>query len=102
MEDSASFTALSNYELQDLRIQLIADAGAALLVLLVATALSVYKPWGRTKYGLRKQQELHSTVFVREPTTRKPWLLYLMLGLICLVILLFVFLHLTSGGLGNH
>ena len=32
---------------------MIADAGAALLALLVATTLSVYKPWGRTGYGRR-------------------------------------------------
>jgi hypothetical protein len=37
------------------RVQL-ADAGAALLVLLVATALSVYKPRELTKYGWRKQR----------------------------------------------
>lgn len=34
-----------------LRIQLAVDAGAALLVLLVATAMSVYKPRGLTGYG---------------------------------------------------
>ena len=32
-------------------------AGAALLALLVAVTLSVYKPRGLTKYGRRKQQE---------------------------------------------
>jgi len=36
------------------QIQLIADAGAALLVLLVATALSVVKPRGQTRYGYRR------------------------------------------------
>ncbi len=98
----ASETTLSGSELRGLRIQLIADAGAALLVLLMATTLSVYKPWGRTRYGLRKPQEQHRTVPVRELPTRKPWLLYLMLGLICLVILLFIVLHLTDGSLGDH
>jgi hypothetical protein len=49
--------ALSGDELRGLRIQLVADAGAALLVLLVATTLSVYKPRGVTRYGRRKQQE---------------------------------------------
>jgi hypothetical protein len=38
-----------------LQIQLVADAGAALLVLLVTTALSVYKPRGLTPYGQRKR-----------------------------------------------
>jgi hypothetical protein len=42
-----------------LEIQLVADAGAALLVLLVATTLAVYKPRGLTPYGWRKQQEQH-------------------------------------------
>ena len=32
-------------------------AGAALLLLLVATTLSVYKPRGRTRFGWRKQHE---------------------------------------------
>lgn len=40
-----------------LQIQLVADAGAALLALLVATTLSVYKPRGLTPYGWRKQYE---------------------------------------------
>lgn len=32
-------------------------SGAALVVLLVLTALSVYKPQGMTPYGWRKQHE---------------------------------------------
>ena len=44
-------------DFRDVRVQLIANAGAALLVLLVATALSIYKPRGLTKYGWRKQRE---------------------------------------------
>jgi hypothetical protein len=50
----AAEATLSNTDLRGLRIQLVADAGAALLVLLVATMLSVYKPRGRTPYGQRK------------------------------------------------
>jgi hypothetical protein len=42
---------------RDVRVQLVADAGAAMLVLLVATALSVYKPRGLTRYGWRKQRQ---------------------------------------------
>lgn len=40
-----------------LQIQVVADAGAALLALLVATTLAVYKPRGITPCGWRKQQE---------------------------------------------
>lgn len=50
-------TTLSKGELSGLRIQLVANAGAAVLALLVATILSVYKPRGITPYGRRKQRE---------------------------------------------
>jgi len=42
---------LSGADLGWLRIQLVGDATAALLVLLVATILSVYRPRGMTGYG---------------------------------------------------
>jgi hypothetical protein len=42
----AAETTLSSGDLTRLRIQLVADAGAALIVLLVATTLSIYKPQG--------------------------------------------------------
>lgn len=53
----AAKTILSSADLHGLRIQLVVEAGAALLVLLVATTLSVYKPRGMTRYGWRKQHE---------------------------------------------
>jgi uncharacterized membrane protein len=40
--------------LGDLQIQLVVAAGAGLLVLLTTTALGVYKPRGRTRYGRHK------------------------------------------------
>jgi hypothetical protein len=40
-------------DLDGLRIQLVADAAAALLVLLGATALAVHKPRGVTRFGRR-------------------------------------------------
>ena len=43
-------------DLHDVRVQFVADAGAALLVLLVNTALSIYKPRGTTRHAWRKQQ----------------------------------------------
>jgi hypothetical protein len=53
----AAEMTLSSADLRGLRIQLIANAGAALLVLLVNTTLAVYKPRGLTRYGWRKQHE---------------------------------------------
>ncbi|WP_437719525.1 hypothetical protein [Sorangium sp. So ce448] len=52
----AAETALSGRDLRQVRIQLVADATAALVTLLVATALSVYKPRGVTRYGRREQR----------------------------------------------
>jgi hypothetical protein len=49
----AAETTLFGADLGRLRIQLVADAGAAVIVLLVSTTLSVYKPRGLTPYGAR-------------------------------------------------
>jgi len=54
----AAETTLSSADLSGLRSPSpVLHAGAALLVLLVATVLAVYKPRGMTAYGRRKQHE---------------------------------------------
>lgn len=45
--------------------QLIFDAGFALLVLLAMTVLSIYKPWGKTRYGKYKQHEEREETLTR-------------------------------------
>ncbi|MFN4315343.1 MAG: hypothetical protein ACK4E0_13665 [Chitinophagaceae bacterium] len=102
MAEMVSGTTISDSDLRGLRIQLIADAGAALLVLLVATTLSVYKPWGLTAYGRRKLNEQQKRAPNRKTAIKKSVLLYILLGLIALVVLMFIILHLTGGGLGQH
>ncbi|MBI4298224.1 MAG: hypothetical protein HY666_00485, partial [Chloroflexi bacterium] len=57
MAGVAAETILSSADLRQLRIQLVVWACVALLALLVATALAVYKPRGITPYGWRKQHE---------------------------------------------
>ncbi|WP_197084849.1 hypothetical protein [Saccharothrix sp. ST-888] len=52
--DAAADPDWSTDALRGLRSQLVFQSGAALVVLLVATALSVYKPQGRTRFGWRK------------------------------------------------
>ena len=95
----AAETTLSSADLRGLRIQLVADAGAALLALLVATTLSVYKPRGMTPYGRRKQQE-QDVASDRGSSNITPRWVYV-LGII-VVVLLFVVRHLTHGGLHGH
>ena len=55
--DAAAETTLSGAELRGARTSLVAHAGGGLVTLLVPVALSVYKPRGITRYGLRKQRE---------------------------------------------
>ncbi len=57
MANAAAETTLSSADFREQRIQLVAAAGAGLLVLLVAVTLAVYKPRGMTPYGWRKQNE---------------------------------------------
>ena len=92
-------TTLSKGELEGLRIQLTADAVAAIVVLLIATALSVYKPRGLTAYGSRKQAE-ESSLELRTVTGRS-WGSYALLGLIGLILIV-ILVHLTGGGLHGH
>jgi len=111
-------TTLSSTDFHALRIQLVVHAGGGLLVLLAATVLSVYKPWGMTPYGLRKQHEGRKVSLAdpshpdsnddagsgpgRESTTRTPrWAYVVGIHAIGLA-LLFVVLHLTGGGLRSH
>ena len=56
MAGIASEAPLSIADLQGPKIQLVIEASAAVLVLIVATALSVYKPKGMTRYGWRRQK----------------------------------------------
>jgi hypothetical protein len=109
----AAQTTLSSADFSALRIQLVLHAAGSLLVLLAATTLSVYKPWGMTAYGQRKvsQADLRSTpgsnVEARVKANRKSatstprWVCVVGIHAIG-VVLLFVVLHLTGGGLGGH
>ena len=63
--DVAAATALSSGELRVLRSPSpVLHAAAALLLLLVATTLAIYKPRGVTRYGQQKQHQ-QRTLLVR-------------------------------------
>ena len=64
LSDLAAQSTLSRGDAHGLRVQAILHAGAALVVLLAATTLSVYKPRGVTPYGWRKQRELRAEASV--------------------------------------
>jgi uncharacterized membrane protein len=56
----ASRTTPIPSNLHDMQVQMVIASAAALLVLIVETALAVYKPRGMTPYGWRKQDELRA------------------------------------------
>jgi hypothetical protein len=67
LADVAADMSLTSSDLSELRSPTaVVHSGGALLLLLVATTLSVYKPQGMTRYGQRKQQE-QNRLLPREP-----------------------------------
>jgi hypothetical protein len=103
----AAESSLSDSDLRGVRIQLIANAIAALVVLLVATVLSVYKPSGKTWYGLRKdyQQSINgdpAVPFDNRVTTGIPRWVYAFLITFAFLFALFVIKHVIGRGVGGH
>jgi hypothetical protein len=56
----AARTAVFSAALQGQRLLIVTASGAALVVLVVLTVLSVYKPRGMTRYGARTQYQQRS------------------------------------------
>jgi hypothetical protein len=91
-------TTLFGADVRRMQIQLVGDAIAALLALLVNVTLSVYKPQGLTAYGRRKLVE-HPTGSDTGGYRGGLWL-KLLTAIVVALVLLFVILHLTGRGLG--
>jgi hypothetical protein len=67
MAGAAAGVAWPGTDLHALQVQLVANAAAAVVALLAATALSVYKPSGLTPYGRQTQQSLPAADSVPHP-----------------------------------
>jgi hypothetical protein len=93
----------------------VVHAGGGLLVLLATTTLSVYKPWGRTRYGQRKQTLGRETLggmplsalpthsdSDNEPTRGGLPIGLIVLAVVSVLVAVFVLLHLSGGGHGSH
>jgi hypothetical protein len=96
----AAETTLSSTDFHQLRLQLVGDAAAAIFVLFITTTLSIYKPWGLTPYGLRKQYGAAPAwrPVARRPTTMGRQVLF-GIGALLFGVLLW---HLFGGGLHGH
>jgi hypothetical protein len=96
----AASSTLSSNDLWQVRLQLVGDASAALFVLFITTTLSVYKPWGLTPYGARKQQEAapgwHPPALPSRQVGRY------VLGAIAVFLVLLLLIHLAGGGFHGH
>jgi hypothetical protein len=70
------------------------------VLLLVAASLGVYKPWGLTRYGRRKQQERRKVE--QQPNNETPLGVKIFYAVIGALVLVVVMLHLTGHGFGSH
>lgn len=96
MADVVSGATLAAGDFRGMRIQLVADAAGAVVVLLLATALSVFKPQGLTPYGRRELG-----VECAPAGRTLPW--GRILGILTIALIAFaVVKHLAGGGLHHH
>jgi hypothetical protein len=76
--------------------ELLTKAGLAIVVLIVITTISIYKPWGLTPYGRRKK-------FLQLPEKKTSIGLKVSLAVIgVLLVVAFIAEHLTGHSLGHH
>jgi len=92
---AAAQGALDGGAMGGLRLQLIGDSAAAVFVLLVMTALSMYKPRGQTTFGAaRARAQAARTI------GRPNWISVLRWAVVVLGVA-FVVAHLTGNGMGH-
>jgi hypothetical protein len=100
---------LSSSPLRALRIQITADAAAAIVLLIVNAVLSVYKPRGMTPYGSRRQRAEYakagSEVMIPDlgnPAIVPVWVKAFGIVTFVLLVLFRVAIVHVSGGHGHH
>jgi len=94
----AAAVASSNGGLHAAGKELLVHSAGGLLVLVVVTILSVYKPWGLTRYGRRKLREQGVELAEESPVDRSRWVYGF--GILALVFL-FVLRHLLGSHFGH-
>jgi hypothetical protein len=92
MADVAMVGNISDYS--GPQVQLIADASLALAVLLITTAISVYKPWGRIESKVIEEKKTDKKSKNKRNT--------LVWAIAICVVLIFVIAHIIGGGFHHH
>lgn len=85
--------------LEPFKVELVRAPAIAIVVLMTAATLGVFKPWGLTPYGRRVQQE--KLKMAQQPESNMPTGLKIFMGVIASLLAVFVVLHLTGHGF-NH
>jgi hypothetical protein len=96
----AAAGTLFSADFDPLKTELVRAPSLAIVLLLVVTTLGVYKPWGLTRYGRRKQQERR--IVQQQPDNATPLGVKVFFALIGIFVLVFVVLHLTGHGFESH
>ncbi len=88
----AARRASMGIEVGQVGTQLVIDASVAIVVLLFATILSVFKPWGLTRYGQRKKDDTAAPTSLSRSAK-------IMLVVVAVLLTAFAVLHLAGGGM---
>jgi len=94
-------SSLRSATLHQLGVQLLADASAAIVVLLAIAAIAVYKPWGRTGFGQRERAVVLPAA-ARAVDGNKPWSLRVFVAAIVAFVVAFIVLHVSGRGLHHN
>src|SRR5579859_163167 len=98
----AAAETLFSTDFGPLKTELVRAPSLAIVLLLVVTTLGVYKPWGLTRYGQRKQQKRRTVQQQQQPDYETPLGVKIFFAVIGVLALAFVVLHLTGHGFAGH
>lgn len=95
----ATETSFQNSRYAGQLLDIITKAGAAILVLVFITTISVYKPWGK----IQLKQTNNTLVPIQDNTnkSKRSWTFFLLVGL-GILILFFIIKHILDGGMHAH
>jgi hypothetical protein len=82
------------------RVQLVVHATGGLLLLVAATVLSIFKPWGMTPYGRRREAVIATGIPAEAPLSVRG--IFIFLGFAGFILTLLLVHHLMGGGLRHH